>query len=31
VGGYLMVDTPSVPLDLAQAALERFPAAVLDG
>jgi hypothetical protein len=29
VGGYLMVDTLSVPLDLAQAALERYPAAVI--
>ncbi|MFD3589483.1 hypothetical protein [Streptomyces sp. NPDC058683] len=29
VGRYLMVDTLSVPLELAQAALERYPEAVL--
>lgn len=29
VGGFLMVDTLSVPIELAHAALERYPEAVL--
>ncbi|GHD22000.1 nucleotidyltransferase family protein [Streptomyces galbus] len=31
VGGYLMVDTLSVPLELARAAVDRHPGAVLPG
>ncbi|MEV7082820.1 nucleotidyltransferase family protein [Streptomyces sp. NPDC093516] len=31
VGGYLMVDTLSVPLELARAALDRHPGAILPG